>query len=56
MTYPAGTGFIDKGGGHVHILRNEGNVELETVVFSIVPAGADRRLDAPAPEFCGRNR
>ena len=52
VTYPAGTGFIDKGGGHVHILRNEGNVELETVVFSIVPAGADRRLDAPAPGFC----
>lgn len=52
-SYPAGTGFIDEGGGHVHILRNEGTVELETLVFSIVPAGAERRIDAPAPAFCG---
>ena len=51
-TYPAGTGFVDEGGGHVHILRNEGTVELETLVFSIVPAGAERRIDAAAPGFC----
>ena len=48
-TYPAGTGFVDEGGGHVHILRNEGTVELETLVFSIVPTGAERRIDLPAP-------
>jgi len=36
-----------------HILRNEGTVELETLVFSIVPAGAERRIDAPASGFCG---
>ena len=52
VTYPAGTGFVDKGDGHVHILRNEGTVELETVAFSIVPAGADRRIDAPDPGYC----
>ena len=59
VTYPAGTGFIDKGGGHVHILRNEGNVELETVVFSIVPqaqiAGSTHRRQGSAPSS-GRNR
>ena len=52
VTYPAGTGFIDDGGGHVHMVRNEGSVELETVAFQIVPAGAERRIDAPAPGFC----
>ena len=52
VTYAAGTGFIDEGGGHVHMVRNEGSVELETIAFQVVPAGADRRIDAPDPGFC----
>jgi hypothetical protein len=50
--YPAGTGFIDRGDGHVHMVRNEGSVQLETVAFQIIPAGADRRIDAPDPGYC----
>lgn len=46
------TGFVDKGGGHVHILRNEGSEDLVVTVFSIVPLGADRRIDAPDPGNC----
>jgi Cupin domain. len=51
-TFPAGTGFVDKGGEHVHILRNEGSEDLEVFVFSIVPFEAARRVDAPAPGNC----
>src|SRR5439155_11222888 len=34
----AGTGFVD-GGHDLHVVRNEGNVDLVTVVVSLVPAG-----------------
>jgi quercetin dioxygenase-like cupin family protein len=50
--YAAGTGFIDPGGDSVHLLRNEGSVEAETVAVQILPAGADRRIDAPSPGTC----
>ena len=50
--YPAGTGFVDAGGGHAHLVRNEGNVELETVAFQVLPAGAARRIDTPNPGTC----
>jgi quercetin dioxygenase-like cupin family protein len=46
---PAGSGFMDQGGGDVHVVRNEGAVDLVTVVVSLVPAGATRRNDAPNP-------
>lgn len=52
VAYPAGTGFIDSGDGHVHMVRNEGSVELEVVAFQVIPAGADRRIDAPNPGYC----
>ena len=51
--YPAGTGFIDAGGGHVHMLRNEGTSDLVTIAFQIVPTGTVRRQDTPAPGTCG---
>lgn len=51
--YEAGSAFLDQGGGHVHLLRNENSVDLETVAFQIVPAGAVRRIDAPNPGYCG---
>jgi quercetin dioxygenase-like cupin family protein len=52
VRYPAGTGFIDAGGGHVHMVRNEGTDPLVTVAFQIIPMGAPRRIDAASPGYC----
>ena len=49
--YGPGTGFVDKG-FDVHLVRNEGKVDLVTVVVSFVPKGADRRIDRPDPGHC----
>jgi len=51
-TYPAGTAFIDHGGGHVHLVRNEGTDSLEVYAFQIIPAGESRRIDAASPGYC----
>lgn len=53
QVYEAGSAFFDPGGGHVHLVRNENSVNLETVAFQIVPAAATRRIDAPSPGVCG---
>lgn len=50
--YTAGMGFVDPGGDHVHLIRNEGTVEARTVAVQLIPADAQRRLDAPAPGTC----
>jgi len=50
--YTAGQGFVDPGGEHVHILRNEGTVPAETIAVQIVARGAARRIDMPAPGNC----
>jgi len=50
--YPEGTGVIDPGGGHVHLLRSEGSVDLVTITVQILPAGAPRRIGAPKPGNC----
>jgi hypothetical protein len=47
--YTVGQGFVDAGGDHVHVLRNEGTVEARTIAVQLIPAGALRRIDAPAP-------
>lgn len=47
----AGTGFVDSG-SDIHVVRNEGSVDLVTVVVSLVPAGFARRIDQPAPANC----
>ena len=47
-SYPAGTGFVEDA-GCVHILSNEGDVDLEVVVVQIVPRGAPRRIDEADP-------
>ena len=44
----AGTAFVDDGHG-AHIIRNEGDTVLELIAFQILPAGALRRIDEPAP-------
>jgi quercetin dioxygenase-like cupin family protein len=51
VVVPAGSGFVDDG-DDVHVVRNEGNVDLVTVVASLVPAGFQRRIDEPAPSNC----
>jgi quercetin dioxygenase-like cupin family protein len=47
----AGSGFVDNG-SDTHVVRNEGSVNLVTVVVSLVPAGFQRRIDQPAPANC----
>ncbi|TMQ33598.1 MAG: cupin domain-containing protein, partial [Planctomycetota bacterium] len=46
--YAAGTGFVEAG-GDVHILRNEGDTDLVVVALFLLPQGAPRRIDEPAP-------
>ena len=48
--YPAGTGFVEDPGDGTHILRNEGDTDLEVIVFFLLPKGAPRRIDEPAPQ------
>jgi quercetin dioxygenase-like cupin family protein len=50
--YTQGNGFVDPGGDHVHILRNEGNVVAQTTAVQIIPAGASRRIDVADPGNC----
>ena len=50
--YTVGQGFVDEGGDHVHLLRNEGAVEARTVAVQLIPAAATRRIDAPASPYC----
>jgi hypothetical protein len=52
-TYTVGQGFVDAGGRDVHILRNEDpSVPAETMAVQILPQGATRRIDKPAPGNC----
>jgi len=44
--------FMDVGGGFVHLIRNDGADEARTIAVQFVPAGAVRRIDAPAPANC----
>jgi quercetin dioxygenase-like cupin family protein len=46
--YPTGTGFVEDA-GCVHLLTNEGDVDLEVIVVQLVSLGALRRIDQPAP-------
>jgi hypothetical protein len=50
--YTVGMGFVDPGAGHVHIIRNEGTVEAQTVAVQIIPAGQPRRIDVTDPGNC----
>ena len=44
--------FIDAGGGHVHIIRDESGAVAKTVAVQFIPAGATRRQDVPGPGNC----
>lgn len=50
--YAAGMGFLDPGGDHAHVIRNEGTTEARTMTVQVIPAGATRRVDADAPAGC----
>jgi hypothetical protein len=50
--YTAGMTFVDEGGDHVHIIRNEGTVEAQVTAVRLIPAGQPGRIDAPAPGNC----
>jgi quercetin dioxygenase-like cupin family protein len=49
VVHAAGTAFVDEGGDHAHLLANEGTTDLVLVAFQILPEGAVRRIDEPAP-------
>ena len=50
--YTVGMGFVDEGGDHVHVIRNEDAVEARTVAVQLIPAGATRRVDATPNTAC----
>jgi hypothetical protein len=50
--YTAGMAFVELGGAHVHIVRNEGNVEADAIAVRLVPAGQPGRIDVPDPGNC----
>ena len=50
--YTAGMSFVDEGGVHVHIVRNEGNVDAQVIAVRLIPAGQPGRIDAPDPGNC----
>lgn len=50
--YTVGTTFVDPGGDHVHVLRNEGTVEARTIAVQLLPAGGTRRIDATGSTGC----
>src|SRR5271170_7042098 len=43
--YTTGMTFVDHGGSHAHIVRNEGNVVAQSIAVQLIPAGATRRID-----------
>jgi quercetin dioxygenase-like cupin family protein len=53
QVYTAGQSFIDEGVGDVHIIRNESSTTAaETIAVQLLPQGAVRKTDAPAPGNC----
>ena len=50
--YTAGMGFVDEGGDHVHLIRNEDSIEARTIAVQLIPAGAVRRTDSEGNPAC----
>ena len=50
--YSAGQSFTDEGGADVHMLRNNGTVDAETIAVQFLPKDAVRRIDEPDPLNC----
>jgi uncharacterized protein GlcG (DUF336 family) len=50
--YSAGKTFVDAGGSHVHLIRNDGTTEAKGYAVQFVPTAvgsSGRRVDVPAP-------
>jgi len=53
QVYTQGMSFVDAGGSHTHIVRNEGAAPASAIAVQLIPAGATRRIDAAsAPPNC----
>ena len=52
LVYATGQSFIDRGGGHVNMARNEGDTNLVLYATYLVPVGAALRTDASDPGTC----
>jgi len=50
--YTVGSAFVDEGGSHSHIIRNEGDVVAQTIAVQLIPAGQPRRIDVTDPGNC----
>jgi hypothetical protein len=50
--YTAPATFVDSGGSHVHMIRNETSQVATGYAIQLIPAGAVRRIDADAPPNC----
>ena len=50
--YTVGMTFVDEGGDHAHLIRNEGFAEARTIAVQLIPAGATRRIDAQGNAAC----
>ncbi len=52
VQYSAGQIFVDAGGSEVHMVRNSGTVEAETIAVQFIPHGDQRKIDEPIPANC----
>jgi quercetin dioxygenase-like cupin family protein len=50
--YKTGMAFMDPGGEHVHILRDESAVEAKTIAIQIIPANGERRIEVADSGNC----
>jgi hypothetical protein len=51
--YTTGMSFVDSGGNHTHVIRNEGTILASDIAVQLVPAGAARKIDSPTvPPNC----
>jgi hypothetical protein len=50
--YTAGMSFVDAGGDHVHLVKNEGTVVAQVIAVRLIPEGQPGRIDTPDPGNC----
>jgi len=50
--YKQGMAFVDPGGDHVHNIRNDTGAVASNIAVQLIPAAAQRRIDAPQPANC----
>jgi quercetin dioxygenase-like cupin family protein len=50
--YTKGMAFVDPGGDHVHNIVNESTTLATNMAIQLIPASAQRRVDAPQPANC----